>query len=61
MPHEITEKNEASLQQPEDEQIAVPVRIGDFLSELRNTFGDHLLVVSHALYGAAGQSRIGRC
>src|SRR5712691_973813 len=47
-PHQVAEEDEAPLEQPEHQQLALGIGGRDLAAELRDPAGDRLLVEHHA-------------
>src|SRR5205085_8599485 len=47
--HQITQKDEAALQESKDEQITIGIGIGDLTAQLVHTLGDRLFIEDYAL------------
>lgn len=56
--HQIAKKDEASLQQSKDEQLAVRICFSYLFAHLRNAPGDGVFIVSDALECPSGKSRV---
>ena len=59
VPDEITQKNEASLEKAEDEQVTLGVCCGDFSAEFTNPRLNRCRVKDDALYSASVEARVG--
>src|SRR2546422_11645404 len=46
---QIAQEDEAALQEPEDEQITIGIRVGDLTAQLAHPLGDRLLIEDDAL------------
>ena len=58
LPHQITNKYKASLQQTEDEQLSIGIGIRDFLAQLAHTTRDLVMVVDDPADFSSKQSGI---
>src|SRR5687768_4748240 len=59
LPHKIAQKNEASLQQAQHQQVSIRIGSADLSAELRDSCGDGRLIERNSLDGSSGKTRVG--